>query len=217
MKYHQGASGVRDTASGRQVLLTVAPNPSHLEFVDPVIEGMVRAKQEASPDPVCLLAVLLHGDAAFAGEGVVAETLNFSQLPGYTTRGTIHIIVNNQLGFTTPPEEGRSSTYSTDIAKMVQAPIFHVNSDEPEAAYHVLQIALDYRHAFNKDVVIDVVGFRRHGHNEGDEPTYTQPVMYHKIRLHPGRARTLCAEAHKRRLDERERSLGIDRGAQSAL
>jgi 2-oxoglutarate dehydrogenase E1 component len=215
VKYHQGASGVRDTASGRQVLLTVAPNPSHLEFVDPVIEGMVRAKQEASPDPVNLLPVLLHGDAAFAGEGVVAETLNFSQLPGYTTRGTIHIIVNNQLGFTTPPEEGRSSTYSTDIAKMVQVPIFHVNSDEPDRAYQVLQIALDYRHAFNKDVVIDVVGFRRHGHNEGDEPTYTQPVMYHKIKLHPGvrelYARKLIGEGVMREnevselIDERNR------------
>jgi 2-oxoglutarate dehydrogenase E1 component len=186
VKYHQGASGVRETASGRQVSLTVAPNPSHLEFINPVIEGMVRAKQEARSEPESLLAVLLHGDAAFAGEGVVAETLNLSQLPGYTTLGTIHIIVNNQLGFTTPPEEGRSSIYSTDIAKMIQAPIFHVNSDDPDAAYHVLEIALDYRREFQNDVVIDVIGFRRHGHNEGDEPTYTQPVMYHKIRAHQG-------------------------------
>jgi multifunctional 2-oxoglutarate metabolism enzyme len=186
VKYHQGAAGVRETTEGRQVMLTVASNPSHLEFVDPVVEGIVRAKQDVSEDSQNLLAVLLHGDAAFAGEGVVAETLNLSQLPGYTTYGTIHIIVNNQLGFTTPPEEGRSSTYSTDIAKMIQVPIFHVNSDDPEAAYDVLQIALDYRQKFNKDVVIDVIGFRRLGHNEGDEPTYTQPVMYQRIREHPG-------------------------------
>jgi 2-oxoglutarate dehydrogenase E1 component len=186
VKYHQGASGTRETVEGRQVMLTVASNPSHLEFVDPVVEGMVRAKQDRSESPENLLAVLLHGDAAFAGEGVVAETLNLSQLPGYTTGGTIHIIVNNQLGFTTPPEEGRSSTYSTDIAKMIQVPIFHINSDDPEAGYNVLQIALDYRQRFKKDVVIDCIGFRRLGHNEGDEPTYTQPVMYQRIREHPG-------------------------------
>ena len=188
VKYHQGASGTRETASGETVALTVAPNPSHLEFVDPVVEGMVRAKQD---DPLTekresKLAVLVHGDAAFAGEGIVAETLNLSQLPGYNTAGTIHVIVNNQLGFTTPPEEGRSSTYSTDVAKMIQAPIFHVNGDDVDAAYHVLQIALDYRMAFHKDIVIDVIGFRRHGHNEGDEPTYTQPLMYRRINAHPG-------------------------------
>jgi 2-oxoglutarate dehydrogenase E1 component len=186
VKYHQGANGVRETTEGRQVMLTVAPNPSHLEFVDPVVEGMVRAKQDRAEESESLLAVLLHGDAAFAGEGVVAETLNLSQLPGYTTGGTIHVIVNNQLGFTTPPEEGRSSTYSTDIAKMIQAPIFHINSDDPEAGYNVLQIALDYRQRFKKDVVLDCIGFRRLGHNEGDEPTYTQPVMYQRIREHPG-------------------------------
>ncbi len=186
VKYHQGAAGTRETATGRQVALAVASNPSHLEFVDPVVEGVVRAKQDMSGDHPEKLAVLLHGDAAFAGEGVVAETLNLSQLPGYRTGGTIHFIVNNQLGFTTPPEEGRSSTYSTDIAKMIQVPIFHVNSDDPDAAYNVLQIALDYRQEFQKDVVIDVIGFRRHGHNEGDEPTYTQPVMYQRIREHKG-------------------------------
>ena len=186
VKYHQGASGVRETVDGRQVDLSVASNPSHLEFVDPVVEGIVRAKQDVSGEAGGRLAVLLHGDAAFAGEGVVAETLNLSQLPGYKTGGTIHIVVNNQLGFTTPPEEGRSSTYSTDIAKMIQVPIFHVNSDDPEAGYNVLRIALDYRQEFHKDVVIDIIGYRRHGHNEGDEPTYTQPLMYQRIREHPG-------------------------------
>ncbi|HYP29872.1 MAG TPA: multifunctional oxoglutarate decarboxylase/oxoglutarate dehydrogenase thiamine pyrophosphate-binding subunit/dihydrolipoyllysine-residue succinyltransferase subunit [Blastocatellia bacterium] len=198
VKYHQGASGTRDTSGGGQVALSVASNPSHLEFVDPVVEGIVRAKQDRDGDRGSKLAVLLHGDAAFAGEGVVAETLNLSQLPGYRTGGTIHFIVNNQLGFTTPPEEGRSSTYSTDIAKMIQVPIFHVNSDDPDAAYQVLQIALDYRKEFQKDVVIDIIGFRRHGHNEGDEPTYTQPVMYQRIREHKGvrdiYARRLIAE-----------------------
>jgi 2-oxoglutarate dehydrogenase E1 component len=198
VKYHQGASGVRETADGREVSLAVVSNPSHLEFVNPVVEGIVRARQDLDGERATKLAVLLHGDAAFAGEGIVAETLNLSQLPGYTTAGTIHIIVNNQLGFTTPPEEGRSSTYSTDIAKMIQAPIFHVNSDDVEAGYNVLQIALDYRQKFHKDVVIDVIGFRRLGHNEGDEPSYTQPVMYQLIREHPGArelyARRLIAE-----------------------
>jgi multifunctional 2-oxoglutarate metabolism enzyme len=198
VKYHQGASGVRETADGREVTLAVVPNPSHLEFVNPVVEGIVRARQDVDGERLSKLAVLLHGDAAFAGEGIVAETLNLSQLPGYKIGGTIHIITNNQLGFTTPPEEGRSSTYSTDIAKMIQAPIFHVNSDDVEAAYNVVQIALDYRQKFQKDVVIDVIGFRRLGHNEGDEPTYTQPVMYQRIREHPGAralyAKTLIAE-----------------------
>ncbi len=187
VKYHQGASGVRETAYG-QIKVAVAPNPSHLEFVNPVIEGLVRAKQDRAGDGAAnrFLPVLLHGDAAFAGEGVVAETLNMSQLDGYFTGGTIHIIVNNQIGFTTSPEAGRSSTYSTDVARMVQAPVFHVNGDDPDAAWHTLQIALDYRQTFNKDVVIDVLGFRRHGHNEGDEPTYTQPVMYQRVDEHPG-------------------------------
>ncbi|MFL6215810.1 MAG: multifunctional oxoglutarate decarboxylase/oxoglutarate dehydrogenase thiamine pyrophosphate-binding subunit/dihydrolipoyllysine-residue succinyltransferase subunit [Blastocatellia bacterium] len=198
VKYHQGAAGVRETADDRQVQLSIASNPSHLEFVDPVVEGLVRAKQDRNGNRNGHLAVLLHGDAAFAGEGVVAETLNMSQLPGYRTRGTIHIIVNNQVGFTTPPEEGRSSHYSTDIAKMIQAPIFHINSDDVEAAYNVLQIALDYRQTFNKDVVLDVIGYRKLGHNEGDEPTYTQPLMYQRIKEHPGAreiyARKLIAE-----------------------
>jgi 2-oxoglutarate dehydrogenase E1 component len=191
VKYHQGASGFRETPNG-ELLLTVPPNPSHLEFVDPVVEGMVRAKQDqagqsgAAANRDQVLAVLIHGDAAFAGEGIVAETLNLAGLEGYSTDGTIHLIVNNQLGFTTPPEAGRTSVYSTDVAKMIQVPIFHVNGDDPDAAFEVLTIALDYRQKFKKDVVIDVMGFRRHGHNEGDEPTYTQPVMYRRVKSHPG-------------------------------
>jgi 2-oxoglutarate dehydrogenase E1 component len=191
VKYHQGAKTVRKTESGRDVGVQVEANPSHLEAVDPVVEGVVRAKQVRTrghgPDawkPV--LPVLLHGDAAFAGQGVVAEVLNLSQLPGYRTGGTIHVIINNQIGFTTPPAKGRTSQYSTDVAKSIQVPIFHVNADDPEAAYRVMEIALDYRQEFHKDVVIDLIGFRRHGHNEGDEPTYTQPVMYRAIEAHPG-------------------------------
>jgi multifunctional 2-oxoglutarate metabolism enzyme len=200
VKYHQGAAGVRETANGNHVTLTVPPNPSHLEFVDPVVEGIVRAKEdlamhleEEQNSRRGRLAVLVHGDAAFAGEGIVAETLNLSGLEGYSTGGTIHIIVNNQVGFTTPPEAGRTSVYSTDVAKMIQIPIFHVNGDDPEAAFNVLVMALDYRERFKKDVVIDVIGFRRHGHNEGDEPTYTQPVMYKRVRPHPG-VRALYAD-----------------------
>lgn len=191
VKYHQGAVGERETASGRKVKIVVSPNPSHLEFVDPVVEGMVRAKQDAMDRPReevidINLPVLLHGDAAFAGQGIVMETLNLADLKGYSTGGTIHIIINNQIGFTTSPEKGRSTIYSTDIAKMTQLPIFHINGDDPEAAFRILRIALDYRQEFNKDVVLDVVGFRRLGHNEGDEPSYTQPLMYARVKAHPG-------------------------------
>ncbi len=193
VKYHQGATGVREV-NGSEVKLTLSPNPSHLEFVDPVVEGMARAKQESrlskglSRDDARqrVLPVLIHGDAAFAGQGVVTETLNLADLKGYRTGGTIHLIINNQIGFTTSPISGRSSIYSTDIAKMTQLPIFHINADDVEAAYRVLQIALDYRMKFRKDVVIDLVGFRRHGHNEGDEPSYTQPLMYQRVKDHPG-------------------------------
>jgi 2-oxoglutarate decarboxylase len=195
VKYHQGAVGERETTSGKKVSLTLSPNPSHLEAVDPVVEGMVRAKQDHlrgrqgkdREEAIDLaLPVLLHGDAAFAGQGVVMETLNFASLKGYRTGGTIHIIINNQIGFTTSPEAGRSTIYSTDVARMTQLPIFHVNGDDPEAAYRVVQIALDYRQEFNKDVVLDVVGFRKLGHNETDEPSYTQPLMYARVKAHPG-------------------------------
>jgi len=195
VKYHQGATGERVTETGRKVTLTVSPNPSHLEAVDPVVEGMVRARQDdrlgkeqLSRDDVMDLAmpILLHGDAAFAGQGVVMETLNLAQLKGYRTGGTINIIINNQIGFTTSPEAGRSTIYSTDVARMTQLPIFHINGDDPEAAFRVLTIALDYRQRFNKDVVLDLIGFRRLGHNETDEPSYTQPLMYARVKAHPG-------------------------------
>nr|MDQ5872792.1 multifunctional oxoglutarate decarboxylase/oxoglutarate dehydrogenase thiamine pyrophosphate-binding subunit/dihydrolipoyllysine-residue succinyltransferase subunit [Acidobacteriota bacterium] len=190
VKYHQGAEGIHETASGRQVAITVPSNPSHLEAVDPVVEGMVRAKQDRrgrGPEAWNrVLAVILHGDAAFAGQGMVAEVFNLAELSGYRTGGSLHVIVNNQIGFTTPPAAGRSSMYSTDVAKINQVPIFHVNGDDPEAAYRVLQIALDYRQEWHKDVVVDLIGFRLHGHNEGDEPTYTQPLMYKRIQEHPG-------------------------------
>jgi len=195
VKYHQGAVGERETQSGRKVSLALSPNPSHLEAVDPVVEGIVRAKQDLTRDRKGLtreqvidqaLPVLLHGDAAFAGQGVVMETLNLAELKGYRTGGTIHVIINNQIGFTTSPEAGRSTIYSTDVARMTQLPIFHINGDDPEAAYRALQIALDYRQEFNKDVVLDLVGFRKLGHNETDEPSYTQPLMYARVKAHPG-------------------------------
>ncbi|HTO75312.1 MAG TPA: multifunctional oxoglutarate decarboxylase/oxoglutarate dehydrogenase thiamine pyrophosphate-binding subunit/dihydrolipoyllysine-residue succinyltransferase subunit [Thermoanaerobaculia bacterium] len=196
VKYHQGARTERTSQSGRRIAITVPSNPSHLEAVDPVVEGMVRAKQErighGEESWKRVLPLLLHGDAAFAGQGIVAEVFNLAQLSGYRTGGTVHVVINNQIGFTTPPSAGRSSVYSTDVAKINQIPIFHVNGDDPEAADRVLEIALDYRQEFHKDVVIDLIGFRRHGHNEGDEPTYTQPVMYRKIADHPG-VRTLYA------------------------
>jgi 2-oxoglutarate decarboxylase len=201
VKYHQGAEGERETAGGKKVRLILSPNPSHLEAVDPVVEGMTRATQDAmterdlTREEVIDLAlpVLLHGDAAFAGQGIVMETLQLAQLRGYRTGGTIHIIINNQIGFTTSPEAGRSSIYSTDVARMTQSPIFHINGDDPEAAYRTLRIALKYRQEYNKDVVLDVVGFRRLGHNETDEPSYTQPLMYQRVKAHPG-VRTLYAK-----------------------
>ncbi|HZM99625.1 MAG TPA: multifunctional oxoglutarate decarboxylase/oxoglutarate dehydrogenase thiamine pyrophosphate-binding subunit/dihydrolipoyllysine-residue succinyltransferase subunit, partial [Pyrinomonadaceae bacterium] len=202
VKYHQGATGERVMDDGRKVRLSLSPNPSHLEAVDPVVEGMVRATQDktlgergTTREEVIdqALPVLLHGDAAFAGQGVVMETLNLAALKGYRTGGTIHIIINNQIGFTTSPEAGRSTIYSTDVARMTQLPIFHINGDDPEAAYRVLQIALAYRQEFNKDVVLDLIGFRRLGHNETDEPSYTQPLMYARVKAHPG-VRTVYAK-----------------------
>jgi 2-oxoglutarate dehydrogenase E1 component len=190
VKYHLGAQAVRETPSG-PVTVTLTSNPSHLEFVDPVVEGEVRAAQteHSSPagghDPNLALAVLIHGDAAFPGQGVVAETLNLAGLAGYTTGGTLHLIANNQVGFTTDPNEGRSTRYSSDLAKGFDTPIFHVNADDPEAAVSAIRLAMAFRERFHHDVVVDLVGYRRFGHNEGDEPGYTQPLMYRLIEEHP--------------------------------
>ncbi|NNC75167.1 MAG: multifunctional oxoglutarate decarboxylase/oxoglutarate dehydrogenase thiamine pyrophosphate-binding subunit/dihydrolipoyllysine-residue succinyltransferase subunit, partial [Acidimicrobiia bacterium] len=183
VKYHLGAAGTHTAPSGNEIHVEVAANPSHLEAVNPVLEGIVRAKQDRFDEYAddMVLPLLVHGDAAFSGQGVVAETLNLSQLPGYYTGGTIHIVINNQVGFTTAAKEARSSFYATDIAKAVQAPIFHVNGDDPEAVVRVAQMAFAFRQAFHKDVVIDLICYRRLGHNEGDEPTFTQPRMYRII------------------------------------
>ncbi len=183
VKYHLGAEGEFLADSGDKIKVSVAANPSHLEAVDPVLEGIARAKQDVlnQGEAFPVLPLLVHGDAAFAGQGVVAETLNLSQLRGYRTGGTVHVVVNNQVGFTTSPAASRSSLYCTDVARMVQAPIFHVNGDDPEACIRVARLAFEYRQAFNKDVVIDLVCYRRRGHNEGDDPSYTQPLMYDLI------------------------------------
>jgi 2-oxoglutarate dehydrogenase E1 component len=187
VKYHLGATGTHRSPSGNEVTVSLASNPSHLEAVNPVVEGIVRAKQEEIGDAEHkrVIPVLIHGDAAFAGQGVVAETLNLSQLEGYCTGGTIHLVINNQIGFTTLPDDSRSTLYATDVARMVQAPIFHVNGDDPEAAVRVMRLAFDYRQQFSRDVVIDMICYRRHGHNETDDPAYTQPVMYKKIEKLP--------------------------------
>ena len=183
VKYHLGASGKYETADGSIIGVQLVANPSHLEAVDPVLEGVVRAKQEkrGPTGHTQVLPVLIHGDAAFAGQGVVAEVFNLSQLRGYRTGGTVHIVINNQVGFTTSILDARSSFYATDVAKTVAAPIIHVNGDDPEAVVRVARLAFDFRQAFHRDVVIDMICYRRRGHNEGDEPSYTQPLMYKLI------------------------------------
>ncbi len=191
VKYHLGQTGTFVSRRGNAIPVELAANPSHLEAVDPVVVGMARAKMDAidpdndEHDVYPILPVLVHGDAAFAGQGVVAETLNLSQIRGYRVGGTVHVIINNQLGFTTTPERARSSEYSTDVAKMIQAPIFHVNGDDPEACVRVARLAFAYRQRFHKDVVIDMICYRRHGHNEGDDPSYTLPEMYRRIDARP--------------------------------
>ena len=191
VKYHLGAKGDVTSPDGNTLGVSLASNPSHLEAVNPVVEGMSRAKQnllrdahpEADEDDYhdAVMPLLVHGDAAFPGQGVVAETLNLSKLRGYTTGGTVHLVINNQIGFTTPPGAARSSTYATDLAQAIEAPIFHVNGDDPEACVRIARLAFEYRQRFNKDVVIDMMCYRVHGHNEGDEPTFTQPLLYEKI------------------------------------
>jgi len=212
VKYHLGAKGTFRSRAGALLDVELAANPSHLEAVDPVVEGMARAMQDRinRPGTYTVLPLLIHGDAAFAGQGVVAETLNLSDLKGYRTGGTIHLVINNQLGFTTAPEFGRSSVYATDVAKMVQAPIFHVNGDDPEACVRVAKLAFEFRQQFNIDVVIDMWCYRRHGHNEGDDPSYTQPLMYKRIDERRS-VRKLYVEALVRRgditMDEAEQAL----------
>jgi multifunctional 2-oxoglutarate metabolism enzyme len=229
VKYHLGAEGGFLTADDEVVHVTLSPNPSHLEAVNPVIEGRTRAEQTdrstpvATVDPTSTLPVLIHGDAAFAAQGVVAETLNLARLDGYATGGTIHLIANNQVGFTTGPREGRSTDYSSDLAKGFDAPIIHVNADDPEACLAAARLAMLYRDHFGHDVVIDVVGYRRYGHNEGDEPAYTQPAMYSTIAEHPSvresyqarlvEAGVIAAEAAEAKVAEAQRELASHQAA----
>ncbi|MDD5200656.1 MAG: 2-oxoglutarate dehydrogenase E1 component [Terrimicrobiaceae bacterium] len=200
VKYHLGYQNTRRLADGYEVDILLAANPSHLEAVDPVVEGKARARQRVLQDTAQrkkVLPVLVHGDAAFIGQGVVAEVFNMSRLPGYSTGGTLHIVVNNQIGFTTLPEDGRSSEYCTDIAKMAEAPIFHVNGEDPLAVIQVAEFAAEFRHEFGRDVVIDIYCYRRHGHNELDEPTFTQPNLYRQIHEHPLVSEIFADEIHK--------------------
>ena len=199
VKYHLGASNRRQLPGGKAIRVSVAPNPSHLEAVNPVVEGIVRPKQDRLEDYLRerVIPLLIHGDAAMAGQGIVAETLNLSQIDGYNTGGTIHLIVNNQIGFTTNPSEGRSTGYSSDVALMVHAPVFHVNGDDPEACTRAAQMAYDFRQRFHRDVVIDVLCWRKHGHNEGDDASYTQPVLYRRLKDHKSVAALYGARLQK--------------------
>ncbi|MFC5910836.1 multifunctional oxoglutarate decarboxylase/oxoglutarate dehydrogenase thiamine pyrophosphate-binding subunit/dihydrolipoyllysine-residue succinyltransferase subunit [Streptacidiphilus monticola] len=184
VKYHLGSKGTFTGLDGETLKVSLAANPSHLEAVDPVVEGIVRAKQDVldkAGETFDVLPIQIHGDAAFAGQGVVAETLNMSQLRGYRTGGTVHVVINNQVGFTAPPAAARSTTYATDVARMIEAPIFHVNGDDPEAVVRVARLAFEFRQAFHKDVVIDLICYRRRGHNEADNPSFTNPLMYNLI------------------------------------
>ena len=210
VKYHLGHQSEVTTAGGRRALLTLCFNPSHLEFVAPVVLGRVRARQDQRGDLERrrVLPLVIHGDAAFAGQGIVQETLNMGELAGYTTGGALHVIVNNQIGFTTPPEKARSTRYATDVARMLQVPVFHVNGEHPESVAYVARLALDFRERFKKDVIIDLYCYRRYGHNEGDEPAFTQPLMYEVIRNRPG-----VREVYVEQLAQG----GIERGEAEAL
>jgi len=222
VKYHLGAVGVRKTESG-DIRITLASNPSHLEYVDPVVEGETRAVQtnhdtrDSAHDPRSALAVLIHGDAAFPGQGVVAETLNLQALRGYSTGGTLHLIANNQIGFTTDPDEGRSTRYSSDLAKGFDNPIVHVNADDPEAALTSIRLAMAFRERFRKDVVVDLVGYRRFGHNEGDEPAYTQPLMYKAIEEHPSVREQYARALVESGLVQEEEANELDEAVQNAM
>ena len=222
VKYHLGAVGVRKTDSG-DIRITLASNPSHLEYVDPVVEGETRAVQtnhdtrDSAHDPRSALAVLIHGDAAFPGQGVVAETLNLQGLRGYSTGGTLHLIANNQIGFTTDPDEGRSTRYSSDLAKGFDNPIVHVNADDPEAALTSIRLAMAFRERFRKDVVVDLVGYRRFGHNEGDEPAYTQPLMYKAIEEHPSVREQYARALVESGLVQEEEANELDEAVQNAM
>ena len=222
VKYHLGARGVRQTAAG-EITVTLSANPSHLEAVDPVVEGLTRAKQtdrasrEGVHEPTVAMPVLIHGDASFPAQGVVAETLNLSALAGYTTGGTLHVIANNQIGFTTDPSDGRSTRYSSDLAKGFDVPIIHVNADDPEAAIAAVRLAMAYRRRFARDVVIDVVGYRRHGHNEQDEPAYTQPLMAATIVDHPPVREQYAARLVDAGVIAQEEADGLSSEAQARL
>ncbi len=202
VKYHAGAHRAIKGGAAMDVVVSMPPNPSHLEAIDPIVEGMARAAgtivdAPGAPmfDPARSVPILIHGDAAFPGQGVVAETLNLSRLPGYSTGGTIHIIVNNQLGFTTGPEDVYSTSYASGLARGFKIPIVHVNADDPEACVEAARLAFAYRERFQRDFLIDLIGYRRYGHNEGDEPAFTQPLMYQKIAVAPDRPRNLGAHA----------------------
>ena len=218
VKYHLGYSSQIETLSGKNVHLKLAPNPSHLESVDPVVEGFARAKADLlfASDYDKILPILIHGDAAVAGQGVVYETVQMSKLPGYYTGGTIHFVINNQVGFTTDFDDARSSVYCTGVASLVQAPVFHVNGDDPEAVVFAVELATEYRQTFNTDVFIDMVCYRRHGHNEGDDPKFTQPEMYDIIKSHPDARKIYVeklvqrTEIEKKIAEEKESSFWSD-------
>ena len=219
VKYHNGYLTDIKLTQSSSLRLFLINNPSHLEAVDPVVEGFVRARQDILADQKHskVLPVLIHGDAAFAGQGIVTETLNMSQLEGYRTGGTIHLVINNQIGYTTLPEDARSTRYSTDIAKMLMVPIFHVHGEDPEALVHVFQLAADYRWEFGKDVVIDVVCYRRYGHNEGDEPYFTQPLMYEQIRQRPSLHRMYAEKLLEKQIIQKDKIDNLEKTINTRL
>ena len=219
VKYHNGYLADIETRNGYPIRAFLVNNPSHLESVNPVVEGFARARQDilGHGSKGAVLPVLIHGDAAFAGQGVVAETLNLSQLKGYRTHGTVHIVINNQIGYTTFPEDARSTRYATDVAKMLMVPIFHVHGEDPESVIHVTRLACDYRMAFGKDAVIDLICYRRYGHNEGDEPYFTQPQMYNRIKDRPTLNRIYADKLVKEGLIDAKKIQSIESGINERL